>query len=233
MDVETQPEGRDLKAEYLEEMANWWAELRGDGYCHVKVTEEPGFSDDQVKAYFESKFDPSEPHLIVRHRAGEKPHFHVQGVLLEGVTRATLHKQTEHPAKKRLKKPFQCKKEHFEHADKDGFKYMLKPVEWDNNKRVYDDFIIHTSFDTDQILWISRLSLEFYNAKKNTLPIILKKVDQVACPQTYYHSLKWAAYDHLVATSTSLNPTHVRNIVIHFMWSTGYKPYKAYIVEQL
>jgi hypothetical protein len=219
-------------------VADWRSRIPDTGYTHVKVISDLGWELPEVKDYFERKFDSTKPHLVVLHRHGktEKFHFHVQGILKRGITRAKVHKDAHHPAKKRKLKPFQMKREHFEGATANGFMYMLKPQEVRPNREL-SDLIVVSSFSDDEHKAIIKDSKEYFLKLKRTLQDVLqhyitKEVCQAEQPKLVKRKLICKAIEFTVERGGTINPFNIRNRVLTAMYVTGLESYKSYVVEQ-
>lgn len=221
-----------------ESSETWRTKIPNTGYTHVKVVTDLEWGIQECKDYFDRKFDSTQPHMIALHRHGksEKFHFHVQGILKSGISRAKVHKDAHHPAKKRKLKPFQMKSAHFHGATADGFMYMLKPQEARSN-RPREDLIVVSSFTKEEHEEIIKESNEYFLKLKNSLADVLRRYIRDTCspiddPKKVVARLTMKAIDFTVERGGVINPHNIRNRVLTALYVTKHHPYMRYVVEQ-
>lgn len=198
-------------------------------YTHVKVLAEDGFD---VLEYFKAKFDETKPHMVVRHREGKQlsEHFHVQGILLKEVGKpGDVHAEYEHPAKRRRKKPFQMKREHFKSADALGFLYVLKPPEWTIGRAI-EDIVLTWYFNEEAIQKMRKLSEELFELKKRKVTTVLGNVKRFESdtPEEFHTKCTIAVMESLSQESKAFH-AGIKNQVLKYQFEhhTGDRRYIA------
>lgn len=125
--------------------------------------------------------DLTKPHMIGLHLHGkrENAHYHVVGVPKEG-SAPDVHLRLDktlskpHPLRALKKKPFQAKLIDYNSMH---FCYVVKPKEWLPQGR---DMVLLSSFDDSQIDELVELSEEYFEATKDLVPALVRKLDYTA-----------------------------------------------------
>lgn len=190
-------------------------------YDNIKIVCHEEFD---IKGYIDQVIDKEHKYLSVLHQHGKKEgkHWHVSGVLKEGVS----HLQ-EHPLRKgggQGTKPISKKTGKYDHVG--AFNYLLKPKEW-----AEPDCVVETNMDDDELFQRAIESALYAKDKEDTIERIVEDEPSIyLAPEDFHMKVMNKVLASLIKDKKGFGPH-----ITHKVRSAIYKKdsrYESYICKK-